>query len=767
MLEAIESISEGFSLYDSDDRLILCNSNYQTVYHSENQLAPGTPFETILREAVDAGIIEDAVGNEEAWTAQRLENRRNPSAPMIRRRRNGQWVQLIERRTDDGGIVAIYSDITRLKEATEAAEAANEAKSTFLATMSHEIRTPMNGIIGMCNLLHDTELSDEQLEFAQTISRSAEDLLTVINDILDFSRVEAGKLELEQEAFSLRSCLEDALDLVSVQAANKGLELAYLLNARTPATLVGDATRLRQVIINLLGNAVKFTEHGEVAIFVTSQLHDSDQRCKLEISVRDTGIGISADKIDQLFKSFSQVDGSITRRHGGSGLGLAISQRLITLMDGSIEVESTPGKGSTFRIALDLPVGPEMHETALEDMRPELENKRVLIVDDNATNRRVLTLQTSRWSMQPKAVATPKKALDLVAAGEVFDLAILDMHMPEMDGLDLANALRNGPSGAMPLILLSSLVRMASDQDSRAEAARFAAILSKPIKPSPLLNAILEVFSGTPTRIRPDHDLTKSKFDRGLAERYPQRIPLVDDHPTDQRLAQMVLSRMGYRADIAGNGLEAVEAVENKRFDLVLMDIEMPEMDGLEATARIRERWGDKAPRIVAVTANALHKDRDRYLKAGMADYISKPIRIEELVRVLTGSRNGATPRDATVARKPAEVIDQAALDVLKELVGTDEALSELVGSFLVEGPKLCASLKEARDAGDHVAMKRHVHTLKSSARDFGATALTAACLEFEQDNVADPEIDRVLSAYRTAETALVARFAQQSETAG
>ncbi|KKM96299.1 hypothetical protein LCGC14_1179450 [marine sediment metagenome] len=545
MTEAIESISEGFSLYDSDDRLVLCNSTYRKVYHSQNELEPGTPFKVILREAVNAGVIEDAIGIEDAWIAERIEKRRNASAPMIQRLRNGQWVQLSERRTDDGGIVAIYSDITRLKVATEAAEAANEAKSTFLATMSHEIRTPMNGIIGMCNLLQDTELSSEQVEFAQTIARSADDLLSVINDILDYSRVEAGKLELEEEPFSLRQCVEDALDLVSVQAASKDLELAYLLNTGTPATLIGDATRLRQVLINLLGNAVKFTERGEVTLWVASHFDDENRHCELEITVCDTGIGISDDKISRLFKSFSQVDGSTTRRYGGSGLGLAITRRLISLMGGSIEVESTLGRGSTFRISLNLPVGPDLREAALDDVRPELENKRVLIVDDNATNRRILTLQTSAWSMQPHAVETPKEALDLQDEGQVFDLGILDMHMPEMDGLDLANALRRGPTATMPLILLSSLGRMASEDDDRREAAGFAAILSKPIKPSPLLNAMVEVFCDQPTRVRPDRDADKSKFDRGLAQRYPLRILLVDDHPTNQRLAQMVLSRLG------------------------------------------------------------------------------------------------------------------------------------------------------------------------------------------------------------------------------
>ena len=337
--EAIESISDGFSLYDSEDRLLLCNSTYRNIMHPgiDSLIRPGTPFVEILREAVKQGLIEDAKGREEAWIATRLQQRKTPRASLLQQRAGRKWVRITERKTDDGGTVAVYTDVTELQSAKEAAEAANEAKSTFLATMSHEIRTPMNGIIGMSNLLLDTKLSEEQQEFSQTIGRSAEELLTVINDILDFSRVEAGKLELDARPFVLRTCVEEALDLVAVLAAKKDLELAYQIEPGTPSALVGDATRLRQILINLLNNGVKFTDEGEVVLSIRGETTESDQgtHCLLQVTVRDTGIGIPRDRLNRLFKSFSQVDASSTRRHGGSGLGLVISERLVGLMKGT------------------------------------------------------------------------------------------------------------------------------------------------------------------------------------------------------------------------------------------------------------------------------------------------------------------------------------------------------------------------------------------------------------------------------------------------
>ena len=763
LTEAIESISDGFSLYDGDDCLLICNSTYRDIMHPGigSLIQPGVTFESILRGAVAAGLIEDAQGQEADWIAARLAQRQAPRESLLQRRADGIWVRITERKTDDGGTVAIYTDVTELQAAKEAAETANEAKSTFLATMSHEIRTPMNGIIGMSNLMLDTELSDDQSEFCHTINRSAEELLTVINDILDFSRVEAGKLELDARPFTLRTCVEEALDLVAVLAAKKGLELAYRIEPGTPAALMGDATRLRQILINLLNNAIKFTDAGEVVLIVKGESRESAEgpRGLLQITVRDTGVGIPEDRLDRLFKSFSQVDASSTRRHGGSGLGLAISERLVHLMGGRIWVESTLGEGSAFHFTVDIPVSGELREALLEEARPELADKRVLIVDDNATNRRILALQVEAWSMTSAAASTPGEALAWLAAGEGFDAAILDMHMPQMDGLELALAIRktHGPD-ELPLILLSSLGRLSPDAEGKLGRAQFADMLAKPIKPSPLLNSLMAVFFGQPTRVLgPRRDLG-GQFDRQLAERLPLRILLADDHATNQKLGQMILARLGYRADIAGNGREVLEALEQKSYDLVLMDIEMPEMDGLEATAEIRRRWGAE-PRIVAVTANAMRGDRDRYLEAGIDDYVSKPIRIEALVRALT---QGAVLPEVQRGAEPqaSGVLDPQALATLKELIGGDAAaLKELVDSFLAEGPKLCAELEQAVGVDDAKAMARIAHTLKASARDFGATALAEACSEMERKAKSNAGaaalLGPVLRDYRKAEDAL------------
>lgn len=783
LTEAIESISEGFSLYDSEDRLLLCNSTYREIMYPSLSplLQPGTSFKTILRGAVDHGLIKDAIGKEDEWIEARLAIRHNPKATQLQRRAGGKWIQITERKTEDGGTVAIYTDITKLQEATDAAESANEAKGTFLATMSHEIRTPMNGIIGMSNLLLDTDLSDEQREFSNTINRSAEDLLTVINDILDFSRVEAGKLELDERSFNMRTCIEEALDLVAVIAAQKGLELAYQIEPGTPAALVGDTTRFRQILINLLNNALKFTEEGEVVLTISGALEDGadGQKCRLLATVRDTGIGIRPDRLDRLFKSFSQVDDSSTRRHGGSGLGLVISQRLIGLMGGEIWVESELGQGSSFHFTVYLPVGEDLREAHLDEIRPELVGKRILIVDDNATNRRILTLQLQAWSMISEAVATPAEALARLSDEPEFDLAILDMQMPDIDGLTLAlNIRQTHAPEVLPLILLNSLGRLSRDDHDNLEKAAFVDMLAKPIKPSPLLNAMMLVFSGEQLSVLGPKQAKRTQFDPQMAERWPLRILLADDHATNQKLGQMILSRLGYRPDIAGNGLEVLQALEQKKYDLVLMDIEMPEMDGLAATAEIRGKWGEDGPRIVAVTANAMRGDRDRYLNAGMDDYISKPIRIDELVKVL---KHGASPfaveppqqqqsEDADTV-KPSTKIDISALDRLREIIGQDDAaLAELITSFLTEGSKLCTVLSRAKADKNLAELGRAAHTMKSSARDFGALELASACKDLEARVVAqDPGdvsdlVTRIENEFHRAEIALRAIQASDSQ---
>ena len=755
----IETSPLGIVTADLEGRVKICNSAFEKLFQYGRAEVTGVNLVAL--------VTPEERSEESGEIVRRLQAGEAVQATTQRRRRDGTLVDVemysVPLHVNDkhAGFLILYQNITERKGAEQAlrvakvqAEEANQAKSEFLANMSHEIRTPMNGILGMTQLALETPLSDEQREYLGMVKSSADSLLTLLNDILDFSKIEAGKLDLDLSPFALRESMGEALKALGHLAHRKGLELAWRVDADVPEWMVGDCARLRQIVVNLVANGIKFTERGEVVVAVKKERRTPTE-IMLRFSVRDTGIGIPAEKQTLIFAAFTQADSSTTRKFGGTGLGLAISQRLVKMMDGTISVESEAGKGSIFHFTATLGLPDETFVPPAAAEPGQLRGLRALVVDDNQTNRLILTEMLTQWGMAPEQAVTGKEALGKLESqgGAPFCMMLIDAHMPDMDGFTLAQRVKDMPgTSSLLMFMLSSSMHAGDMERSRREGV--AGFLMKPVQPSELLDAILNAVAGRRQRLPVTEEIQPTQV--SLRAEGGMRVLLAEDNLVNRRVATRLLEKQGHTVVAAKNGIEAVAAVERGDIDIVLMDVQMPEMDGLEAIRVIRESEkvsGEHLP-IVSITAHVMKGDREKCMEAGADDYVPKPLQRAELFAAIERARGAAKGNRSAHAAQPqvSDALNPA--ELLEHVENDRELLAEIVQLFKSSLPAILQELRESTAKGDSLEVARAAHTLKGSVGNFGRQAAYRAVEQMESFAKQD-DMPRTAAALHVVESEL------------